>query len=137
MPIDRQRVFEQVARHLLTQNERSVGLSPRLDSSAEKCLLRAGHLKCAIGCLILDQYYYPTLETGNLGSQDWIAALRLSGWDYEPYTTPGDCTSDLSPDYNLLFELQRIHDGGTVFSWRERLEQLAVTHHFAWPADLQ
>ena len=50
-----QEIFDKVAKHLLTQNERAVNASGR-------CKYRINGLKCAAGILISDSDYLPEME---------------------------------------------------------------------------
>ena len=94
-----QEVFDQVATHLLKQNEKSEDLY--------RCLYRgSNNLKCAAGCLISDQEYNDLLE-GN----PW-ASLINSG--YVP-----------SEHADLICSLQRVHDENSVGDWPELLSKVA------------
>ena len=78
-----QEVFDQMATHLLTQNEKSAGYLFRY---------RLGRLKCAAGCLISDDEYKKSWE-----GRDWDTLVNLN-------EAPKAHT-------DLILELQRIHDG--------------------------
>jgi hypothetical protein len=55
--MNKQKVFNKVTKHLLTQDEQSIG-------EDNTCLYRSPKgLKCAIGCLIKDKFYTKELES--------------------------------------------------------------------------
>lgn len=92
-----QEVFDQVARHLLTQKERSV--------ADEKCLYRApGGLKCAAGCLIGDDEYRPSME-----DRKWRSLVEAG-------IAPGRHEA-------LIGDLQQLHDSH-FFQWPQWPYQL-------------
>lgn len=103
-------VFDFVKNHLLTQNKISA-------YSMGSCLYRGPYgSACAVGCLIPDNKYTPTLEGHNLTS---LLGLK------------GKCFSDLFDftvmDYqkdlkSMLDKLQGIHDNAEVFRWKQELE---------------
>jgi len=94
-----QEVYDQVKAHLLQQNARS--------EHNGSCLYRGpGGLKCAAGCLIGDDEYFPEME---------------SSWD--------DLVYDKSvPDAHeeLINRLQEIHDSRDVKNWGKCLSELAL-----------
>lgn len=78
-----QEVFDHIVGHLRQQGERS--------TDGRQCLYRGpGTLKCAAGCLISDDEYYPGME-----GMSWVLI-----------TTP------TSPHRRLISALQFIHDSG-------------------------
>src|SRR5687768_4886687 len=103
-----QQVFDAVATHLLTQNERSVGKST--------CLYRDGisksgkQLKCAIGCLIPDEAYTPSIEGKSVAllPDSVIAAAGLAQAEQE-----------------LLVILQILHDDMAIIDWKYELREIA------------
>lgn len=97
-----QEVFDQVARHLLTQGKKSIS------ENNQYCMYRGFNgTKCAAGCLISDDEYKPEFENHN-----W---LHLSGSNY------------LVPEEHcyLIMKLQDIHDGHEPEDWRVKLNNLA------------
>lgn len=78
-----QQVFDQVARHLLTQNARA--------SDGRTCKYREGSLKCAAGCLIGENEYDTKFENAS-----WSI---LSDRGLVP-----------KQHAELIRELQRVHD---------------------------
>lgn len=101
-----QEVFDQVARHMLTQNAKSYS------DSDSTCYYRDPEgRKCAAGCLIADDEY-----TGwdGLEGASW---RTLSGRGRVPLT-----------HMDLIQALQNIHDFREVREWSEELTNLAETH---------
>lgn len=95
-----QGVFDQVAKHLLTQNQRAM-------ASSGMCKYRNVYgLKCAAGCLMGDDDYMETLE-----GADW-GTLAYKGIVPEAHA-------------NLIGRLQLIHDKGEPENWRTLLANLA------------
>jgi hypothetical protein len=96
-----QQVFDQVAKHLLTQNAKSLGL----DDQACKYRDYSGH-KCAAGCLIDDDEYTYKLED--------------CGWRVL-------VLSDRVPETHqyLITSLQSVHDQQTVQEWPKFLRGVA------------
>lgn len=95
-----QQVFDQVARHLLTQMKRSLDYT-------EDCVYRgAGGLRCAAGCLISDAEYLPGME-GN----SWFGLVE----------------SKLVPEQHraLISDLQNLHDINAPQNWKEELHRTA------------
>lgn len=97
-----QEVFDQVAEHLLKQNEKSkVGAS---------CVYKSNYgLKCAAGCLISDDEYKAYIES--LEGDSWGKLAKNS---IVPYN-----------HYDLIGRLQLLHDNVDVESWKGRLVELA------------
>ena len=106
--MNRQEIFDTVANHLLTQKEQS------MDENG-KCLYRGPNgLKCAIGCLIPDEDYSPTME----GIR--ISALIDKFRDLPHYFY----------DYVVFLEkLQEIHDYVKVKQWKDDLIIFAQKNH--------
>ena len=99
-----QQIFDQVTRHLITQGERS--------EDSEMCLYRHGNLKCAVGCLITDQFYDAGIEGSHPRDEVVRQALRDSlGTDDLPV--------------QLLAKLQHIHDYEPPGHWIDGLAELA------------
>lgn len=125
--MNRQRVFDRIANHLLKQGRKSghpvtynneQGLETEFecqyrtyDSEAKKVL------KCAIGCLIPFRNYDPAFEGGNVFAQRVQRALPKSLRIYA------------SSDLKFLVELQQIHDTKEPGSWPFELRNFAHDHH--------
>lgn len=101
-----QEVFDRVARHLLKQRSRSYHKGG--------CAYRgkAGKM-CAVGCLIADEHYRPSLEGRNLQSELVQAALKDSGINV---------TENMK---FMLEDLQACHDYNEVSTWPQVLRRIA------------
>lgn len=96
-----QQVFDQVALHLLTQDEKSWG---PLKSGNDGCMYRGPRgLTCAAGCLIGDDEYQP-------------------GWENSVYT---DIREAPAAHKSLIYRLQSIHDTYEIVEWPKKLTNLA------------
>ena len=108
-------VFYKVSEHLLTQNEQA------LDADGE-CVYRSETgLKCAVGCLIKDEFYSESLEylsAVGCNSGEWITpiknALELSGVPI---------TEDVK---DLVEQLQTLHDKTSPEFWEEELAEVKI-----------
>lgn len=100
-----QEIFDQVATHLLTQNQRSI------DLTTHRCRYRFNGLKCAVGCLITDEEYCAEME--NRPANSVITKFGLHR---------------LSDHVDLLSELQSLHDTGKIENWIFRLQRIAIDH---------
>ena len=100
-------VFNKVAKHLLTQNCKSTG-----DSG---CMYRGYQgTSCAIGCLIPDKLYDWSMEGGFDEVIDKLedkGAIKLV-----------KCFKD---NFDMLLNLQGVHDFTYVSEWRTALDKLA------------
>lgn len=97
------RVFELVRQHLMAQGARSI-----TDSNSKRCLFRGtNHLKCAVGALIPDEEYEPSME------------IRISSTIF----IYGDGTS-----YGFLDKLMDIHDKMPVDLWELELERIRASY---------
>lgn len=102
-----QQVFDQVAKHLLTQNEQSSD-----DSGDKCCYLSPLGLKCAAGCLIADDEYDPSWEGTSWGSVGPIY-------------------------HRLLIEcLQEIHDEYYPNEWSKELSDYAARNNLSYNEEL-
>ena len=93
-----QSVFDQVAGHLLRQGKQSM--------YGTNCYYRMGDLSCAVGCLIGDDEYY----------------FKMEGKTYRRFFVDHGTTAR---HYDLLVELQRLHDGKDPVAWCAALRDLA------------
>lgn len=106
-----QEVFDQVARHLLTQGKQSI------DSDEVRCMYRSGSLKCAAGCLIGDDEYQPEME----------------GWDWSALVSKGKAPGT---NLTLIIDLQCLHDRVGGGRWCDELRYLAESNSLS-PAVLE
>ncbi len=104
----KQELFDRVATHLKQQRERSV--------SRGLCVYRGSNgLKCAIGVLIPDEAYHPSLEgLGVLG----LEVQRAAGI--------------LHTQVDLATELQRVHDEAFDNKFKAGLKAVAAKHGLEW-----
>ena len=102
-------VFNKVTVHLLTQwevaQDQKGRCTYRLDTPKDT-------LKCAVGCLIKDEYYNINLEQAYCDAPLVREALRKSG-------------VDLEETLDLLEKLQNIHDSFNKKRWPDLLEEVA------------
>ncbi|MGF6978989.1 hypothetical protein QFZ94_007504 [Paraburkholderia sp. JPY465] len=114
LTLDAQDVFDIVAWHLLRQNAQAT-----LPGTA-KCMYRAPDGKrCAIGWLLPDEVYSPSLEF--FGVRDLVAML---------YETPhgGQFAQFLFEHMPLLRDLQGTHDARAPHEWPGALRMIAQQH---------
>lgn len=104
-----QEVFDQVANHLLTQNQKSEEEKTGF-LGAPRCLYKHGDLKCAAGCLISDTEYTPAMENWS-----WVALINKG----------------LVPNCHFLLinALQKVHDDSSVKAWPTGLKSVAREFH--------
>lgn len=105
MTVSKQKTFDTVAKHLLTQNQKS------FDPDKNICRYRYGDLKCAVGCLIPDSSYHKSIEGFAVGSPIIFNLIPENH------------------DTKLLDKLQELHDTTDVSEWRDRLRILAASFH--------
>lgn len=106
----KQEMFTKVYRHLLTQKKKS--------KNSGGCLYRGpAGTSCAVGCLISDKKYSPSIE----GTGVW----------------EDDVKNCLPPRYRnfdgLLEEVQCMHDRVHPSQWKKRLEAIAKCHDLKIP----
>jgi hypothetical protein len=102
--MNNQEIFDKVCKHLLTQNIRC--------EKEGKCLYRNNGLKCAIGCLIKDDFYNVGIEGRSIENLDVQQALKKSGIDPKE-------------SKQLLSDLQFVHDNFNPDNWERKLEVIA------------
>lgn len=107
-----QEIFDKVAIHLLTQNQKSMMLD--IDSDQICVYKNPEGLKCAAGILIPDEIYEPEMDKYKFTWDDLIN-------NYKVLQDVGD------PEFILV--LQRIHDMSEVEHWREHLTELAKDYN--------
>jgi hypothetical protein len=115
----REKIFDRVARHLLTQCERA--------TDNYGCVYKGPNgLRCAVGCLIPDDKYVITMENKPFNSEEMLAVLPE-----ELHVDRGQLLH--GPLFNLLVKLQRIHDRMEPKDWRNALGNIAKENGFHWP----
>ncbi len=102
-------VFEYIKDFLLTQNSKSI------DNEKDTCLYRfdtgnysLGYMKCAIGCLIKDEFYNEEFETKSITDLGVYRAVANSVPNWEVNKV-------------MLSKLQNIHDVELVEHWEDLL----------------
>jgi len=110
----KQRIFNKVVNHLLTQGKKSV--------DGDHCSYYAedGN-KCAVGCLISKKHYKAEME----GLLIPLLVIRYELPDY------------FGDNLALLRDLQVIHDAYPVEQWKERLIAVAKNYNLQIPAILE
>lgn len=117
MYLDKQAVYNQVRDHLLAQNKRSEQFSPQ--NNETMCAYRGQDgLKCAVGVLIKDEYFRPTINSLNLESPQVLIALEDS------LGLPGISNDEIY----FLNGLQTIHDLDCPTAWKTKLTEFALSH---------
>lgn len=120
--IDRQKVYNRVRRHLLTQN--------RVSANGTGCLYRTYDpntrrvLKCAVGCLIPFRHYNPAMEEISILADEPLLHEALAS------SLPGFSSEDL----DFLYCLQEIHDACNPEDWQDRLDAVAERYGLKVPA---
>jgi hypothetical protein len=121
--MNNQEIFDTIATHLLTQNEKS--LSPN-----GLCVYTSPlGLSCAVGCLLKDK---DTSTYEGIGVDD----LRHTIMDRNHKNLYQDLLSVGVPDtdeaFNLLSDLQVIHDSFQPVNWKKHLQILAENKGLQW-----
>lgn len=113
----KQEIFNKVAKHLLTQNEKSQGPP----SGGSQCMYRSpGGLSCAVGCLIKDEHYNAIMEgVSAIYNSDVRDALEKSLGPVENYRS-------------LLNSLQEVHDCNPPVSWSTELASVASENNLTF-----
>ena len=107
--LNHQSIFDTVAAHLLTQNDRAQ------EPSGCRYRMPAGDTRtCAVGCLITDAEYDPAMEFND------VKSLAAHDIDLLP--------ERLRPFVSFLTDLQSIHDSHPVSSWSVSLRDFAQTY---------
>jgi hypothetical protein len=113
LPPTNQEIFDIVAKHLLTQNEKSIRKNSNTRTQGV-CAYRGDNgCKCAAGVLIPDEHYLKDME-----GHSWF---RLISKDLVP-----------SEFQHLIRALQSLHDNCDVSDWKKELKDLATSHNLEW-----
>lgn len=123
LKMNNQEIFDTIAKHLLTQNQKS------LDNTG-KCVYKSAlGLSCAVGCLLKDK---DTTDYEGIGVVD----LRNALMDRNHKNLYQDLLSVNIPDtdeaFNLLAYLQIIHDSFQPVKWQYHLKVLAEQQGLQW-----
>lgn len=109
-----QEIYDTVRKHLLTQYAKAE------DYSGGSCVYRGPNdTKCAVGCLIADEDYTEEMEGPVLGASNHPDASVQMVWKalHKKGIT--------QHNYNLLRQLQGIHDSTDVPYWEFDLDKCA------------
>jgi hypothetical protein len=106
-----QAIFDQVGKHLLTQNKKS--------ERNDKCVYRSPEgLKCAAGCLISDEEYNPAMDSDGEGTS-WESLIKRELIETDKHKF-------------IIRDLQRIHDDHYPDRWKSKLQDFAETNNLQW-----
>ena len=109
-----QETFDKIVDHLRKQNSKSLMEAPRDDS----CAYRGQDGKmCAVGCLIEDEFYDPSLEENIVSNPKVRNALRNSGYDID------------GAFLKLMVSMQECHDLKAVKDWESSFCIIANDHN--------
>lgn len=117
-----QEVFDQVAAHLLKQNERCL--------YNDACAYRSddGKLACAAGCLISEEEMAFVYDKGYNQGAGILTLLNDAISD-------GVADRESIQHLSLIGRLQAIHDGVVPSSWRASLKAAAEEFNLKWNFD--
>jgi hypothetical protein len=125
---NKQKIFDRVATHLLTQNAKAK------DGSA--CQYRApGNRSCAVGCLIPDNLYDASIEgvgiTHILDSSLLVFSTdeRKAAVKKLKKLIRGAVGATKESDFCLLRDLQVVHDDEITENWGNELRTVAHKHN--------
>lgn len=108
---NKQQIFDQVAKHMLTQMKKSTMTD---ENGAKFCMYKGPEgLSCAAGCLIADDEYDPEFE-----NKTWHSLA--------------DCRNVPRRNSELIGLLQRIHDNNEPVEWEGLLRELAKNYKLEW-----
>jgi hypothetical protein len=119
MKITLQNIFNHVALHLMNQKKKAMAANGQ-------CRYRTTDgLRCAVGCLIPEDEYDEHIEESTLN--DLINQKR-------PHLSPTLERLIYSSDksYNLLSDLQLLHDESNSRNWESNLKELAKTYNLQY-----
>ena len=102
-----QEIFDTVATHLFTQGVQAKKYN--MDDVLAVCQYRGpNHTKCAVGCLLPDEFYFPDMEgetiSGLFSENKWVLP------DF------------FKPNLDLLRDLQEVHDADRNWETTERMK---------------
>lgn len=116
--MNKQKVFDKVATHLLTQKRKSMKRTRKdcFDGKGVLCMYRGPNgTMCAVGCLIKDKYYDPNLENKNVfcGEVHDVLCKSVNGF------------TGSQSEIRFMSDLQRIHDDHHPNQWKKELKNFA------------
>jgi len=116
--MNKQEVFDKVAKHLLQQNARSATANDFCEYRGKTGLM------CAVGCLIPDVAYSPGIE--GMGVVGLIDHYRRQGAVMLHLVEDNGLTVDNS---QMLVDLQYLHDKMPVHQWQDKLAEIAKQYN--------
>jgi hypothetical protein len=123
--MNRQEIFDTVARHLLSQGKKcEIPTTPHEDGV---CMYRYNGMACAVGVLIPDDLYNESMEGYTISVLIGTHLPRR----HRRYTFP-DWICD---NIDFIVELQRVHDWEEPRDWVSKLEELARNNNLVWTLD--
>lgn len=118
-----QAVFDKVAKHLLTQNKRAMKDFPG-EYPIDRCAYRGdGGAMCAVGCLIPDDVYDPSMEGRSAGE-----VMRMLHGVRELASV----SQALGVSHAMLSALQNAHDNYEPFEWPMELAYIARQYNLSF-----
>jgi hypothetical protein len=108
-----QDLFDHIVRHLFKQHAKSLYTDV---NGSSRCKYRGEEgRKCAVGCVIDDSIYDPSMEHKDIYAL--MVEIRKSiGREL------------FSSDFGVLTNLQGVHDGAMVHEWPRQCMKVAETH---------
>ena len=108
-----QELFNRVKTHLLNQGTKAV--TEVVSDGINMCQYHAeSGLKCAVGCLITDEVYRPSMEGEDINDDLVYNGLRDSGIDMS-----GRALS-------ILLKLQNVHDSNDPSDWSRAIDTVEM-----------
>lgn len=109
-----QETFDKMVDHLRKQNSKSF-LNEHVDGDV--CAYRGQDGKmCAVGCLIEDEFYDPSLEENTVSNPKVRNALHKSGYEIN------------EKFLKLMDSMQKCHDEKEVNDWESKFYSIAIHH---------
>lgn len=120
--LTRQQIFNKITKHLLKQNKFS-GNPKRPQYHAKN------GLKCAIGCLIPDELYHSIIEGVGIDNREMDMSESTSFFNKESALIQILMESGIKiDDFDLISDLQVVHDDEPVDTWIKCLNNVAFEH---------
>lgn len=124
--MNKQEIFDKVCAHLLAQKGKAVG-------EFDACLYRASDgRKCAVGCLIEDEYYSPAIEGVSVPytkqvPQNYALSKEIQS-RIELLFHALEASGIPEATWPLVKELQQVHDYYNSCNWYKQLKQVGANH---------
>lgn len=116
-----QEIFDHVAEHLLTQNQRAVGRAGRCEYFTD------GGLQCAVGCLIDPSEFVQDMNRFDLAN--FLATFYPEIYNAARYANVDDAIAE---KVDLLELLQRVHDHTEPDFWPLDLRHTAQKFNLSY-----